>query len=165
MHILDILIIFLLLGFGIAGIRRGMIMELFVTFGLGLALLLTLLYRTSLQDVVDRFTAPGWQQTWGTGLIFLLFFITIYLSFAFIGNQLHKFIDKTPFKWPDRILGVAAGVLKGSVLIAMLVVVIQWADHTGDVRSFLAKSKLIRIGKVIGYDLTHWESASRQEWI
>ena len=141
MHILDILIIFLLFGFGIAGIRRGMVMELLVTIGLGLALALTLIYRNSLHELANRFTTPGWQQDWGTGLVFLLFFVTIYLSFAYIGNWLHRFIDKTPFKWPDRILGVLAGIVKGSVLIAMLVVVVQWADNSGNVRAFPRSSR------------------------
>ena len=163
--ILDILIIFLLLGFGLAGLRRGMVMELLVTIGLGLALLLTLVYRNSLHDLADHFTEPGWQQSWGTGLIFLLFFITIYLSFAYIGNMIHRAIDKTVFKWPDRILGLLAGALKGAVLIAMLVVVVQWADSSGNVKIFLSKSKLIRIGKTIGYELTHWESSQQRKWI
>ncbi|MBU0691144.1 CvpA family protein [bacterium] len=163
--IIDILIIFLLLGFGIAGIRRGMVMELLVTVGLGIALILTLVYRHSLHDLAERFTEPGWQQSWGTGLIFLLFFVTIYLSFAYIGNKLHTAIDKTVFKWPDRIFGLLAGALKGAVLIAMLVTVVQWADPSGNVRIFLSKSKLIRIGRTIGYDLTHWESAQQKKWI
>ena len=133
---IDILIIFLLLGFGIAGTRRGMVMELLVTIGLGLALILTLVYRQSLHDLANQFTEPGWQQNWGTGLIFLLFFVTIYLSFAYIGNKLHTAIDKTVFKWPDRIFGLLAGALKGAVLIAMLVTVVQWADPSGNVRIF-----------------------------
>jgi membrane protein required for colicin V production len=162
---IDYLIIFLLIGFGIAGLRRGMVMELLVTIGLGLALLLTLIYRTSLHDLANRFTEPGWQQSWGTGLIFLLFFITIYLSFAYIGNLLHQVIEKTVFKWPDRIMGLLAGALKGAVLIAMLVTVVQWADPSGNVRIFLSKSKLIRMGRSVGYELTHWESAQQKKWI
>jgi uncharacterized membrane protein required for colicin V production len=164
-NVLDILITFLLLGFALAGLRRGMVMEIFVTIGLALALLLTVAYRNSLQDLADRFTHPGWQQSWGTGLIFLLFFITIYLSFAYIGNRIHTYLDTTIFKWPDRILGILAGALKGAVLIAMLVVVIQWADQSGDVQAFMSKSKLIRLGKNIGYQVTHWEPAQRKEWI
>jgi|SRR3989339_779014 len=164
-HIIDVLIAFLLLGFGLAGMRRGMVMEILVTIGLGLALLLTIAYRNSLQDLANRFTNPGWQQSWGTGLIFLLFFITIYLSFAYIGNRIHTYIDTTVFKWPDRILGLLAGALKGAVLIAMLVTVVQWADQSGNIRTFLSKSKLIRMGKNIGYQVTHWESEQRKEWI
>lgn len=163
--LIDALIIFLLLGFAIAGLRRGMVMELLVTIGLGIALILTLIYRHSLFDLAERFTEPGWQQSWGTGLVFLLFFITIYLSFAYIGNKLHLAIEKTVFKWPDRIFGILAGALKGAVLIAMLVTVVQWADPSGNVRIFLSKSKLIRIGRTIGYDLTHWESPQQRKWI
>jgi len=165
MHILDILIIILLVGFGVAGIRRGMVMEMLVTIGLGLALFFTLIYRHELQDLAGRMTDPGWQRDWGTGLVFLLFFVAIYLTFAYLGNQLRKLIHKTVFKWPDRILGIAAGILKGSILIAMLVVMVEFADRTGNVEVFLNKSRLIRIGKELAHQVTHWESTQQRKWI
>jgi hypothetical protein len=47
----------------------------------------------------------------------------------------------------------------------MLVTVVQWADSTGSVTRFLDHSKLIRLGKTIGFKITHWESAEKQQWI
>lgn len=165
MHILDILIIFLLIGFGIGGIRRGFLFELMITIGLAVSLLLTLLFREQLQELAGRFADPGWELRWASGLVFLLFFLLIYLVFAYFGHRLHTWIDGTKLKWPDRILGLLGGTAKGIFLLAALVMVIQWADASGNMSIFMNKSKLIRVGKKVAMDITHWESWEKRSWV
>lgn len=165
MHILDILILFLLLGFAIGGVRRGFVFELLITIGLAASLILTLIFREDLQELAGRFAEPGWELRWASGLVFLLFFLIIYLVFAYFGHRLHTLIDGTKFKWPDRILGLLGGTAKGILLLAALVIVIQWADTSGQMRTFMHKSKLIRLGTQIAYDVTHWESAEKRQMI
>lgn len=97
--------------------------------------------------------------------MFLLFFLIIYLIFAYFGHRLHQWIDGTRAKWPDRILGLFGGIAKGIFLIAALVLVIQWADASGQMRTFMNKSKLIRYGRDIAFDITHWESRENREWV
>ncbi len=67
MHILDILILFLLIGFGIGGIRRGFLFELMITIGLAASLILTLIFREELQELAGRFAEPGWELRWASG--------------------------------------------------------------------------------------------------
>lgn len=165
MHILDILILFLLIGFGIGGIRRGFLFELMITIGLAASLILTLIFREELQELAGRFAEPGWELRWASGLVFLLFFLLIYLVFAYFGHRLHTWIDGTKLKWPDRILGLIGGTAKGIFLLAALVMVIQWADAGGQMRTFMNKSKFIRIGKQVAIDITHWESSEKRKWV
>jgi membrane protein required for colicin V production len=165
MHILDILIIFLLVGFAVGGIRRGFLFELMITLGLAVSLFLTLFFREELQELAGRFAEPGWELRWASGLVFLLFFLIIYLVFAYIGNKLHTWIDGTKLKWPDRVLGLIGGTAKGILLLAALVMVIQWADMSGQMTSFMNKSKLIRVGKKAVYSLTHWENWEKRQWV
>jgi membrane protein required for colicin V production len=155
---LDIGILILLFLFAIGGVRRGLVWELLTTIGLGVGLLATFYYRRELAGLVSQFADPGWEQQWAAGLIFLAFFLLIYIGFAIVGRKLHNMIDKSPFKWGDRILGVAAGVLKGAVMISFLVIVAEWMDTSGDVRDYLNKSQLIRWGKQTAHSMTHWES-------
>lgn len=165
MHILDILIIFLLIGFGVGGLKRGFLFELMITSGLAVSLLLTLIFREELQELAGKFAEPGWEMRWASGLVFLLFFLIIYLVFAYIGNKLHTWIDGTKLKWPDRILGLAGGMAKGVLLLAALVLVIQWADVSGNMSVFMNKSKLIRVGKKVAFDITHWENWEKRKWV
>ncbi|MCB9365700.1 MAG: CvpA family protein [Calditrichaeota bacterium] len=165
MHLLDYLILFLLLGFAIGGLRRGFVFELLISIGLAVSLALTLIFRDELQELAGRFAEPGWELRWASGLLFLLFFLLIYLVFAYFGHRTHLWIDKTKLKWPDRILGLFGGVAKGALLVAVLVMVIMWADQTGHMRSFLNKSKLIRLGKQVAFDITHWEPSEKRKWV
>lgn len=165
MHILDILVIFLLIGFAASGVRRGFVFELMVTIGLASGLFLTIMNRDRLQDLAGRFADPGWELTWVSGLVFLVFFLIIYLGFAFIGHKLHSLIERTPFRVTDRALGILAGGVKGAFLIGALVLVMQWADHSGNMRTFLNKSQLIRWGKQAAHSLTHWEPWEKRAWV
>ena len=165
MHILDILIIFLLVGFGIGGVRRGFMFELMITIGLAASLLMTLMFREQLQALAGKFAEPGWELRWASGLVFLLFFLVIYLVFAYFGHKMHTWIDGTKLKWPDRILGLFGGTAKGIFLLAALVMVIQWADASGHMVAFMNKSKLIRLGKQVAFDITHWENWEKRKWV
>jgi membrane protein required for colicin V production len=158
MHLLDFIILFFLLLFAIGGIRRGLVWELLTTLGLILGLVATYFYRTELIGIVANWVGPGWQQQWAVGLVFLVFFLIIYIGFTFIGHAIHAAIEKTPFKWPDRLLGIVAGVAKGIMILAFFVTAVEFMDPSGQARSYLDHSKLIRWGKQAAYSVTHWES-------
>jgi len=165
LHLLDYLILALLLGFAIGGLKRGFVFELMITIGLATSLLLTLLFSEQLKAIAGRFADPGWELRWVSGLVFLLFFLLVYLIFAYFGHKLHTWIDSTKAKWPDRILGIFGGIAKGAFLIAALVLVIQWADASGHMRNFMNKSKLIRYGRDVAFSITHWESSEQRKWV
>ena len=161
----DFLIIILLVIFAFSGVRRGAVWELLTAIGLALGFALTYYYRQEIMNLVVDLTDPGWQRQWVGGVIFLVFFLVVYLGFTTIGHRLHTKIETTSFKWPDRILGTLAGVLKGILLIALLVMATEWLDTQGSVKQFLWKSRLIRSGKRTFYNMTHWESPSQRKWV
>lgn len=165
MSLADLLIIVVLILFAVSGIRRGAAWELMTALGLGLGFALTYYFRQEIMDLVVDFTDPGWERQWGGGILFLVFFLVVYLGFTAIGHKLHHKLENTSFKWPDRVLGILAGILKGVLLIALLVMATEWLDAEGQMRRFLWKSKLIRWGKQSFYSATHWESPSTRKWV
>lgn len=165
MSLPDLVVLAILLVFAVSGIRRGMVWELFIVIGLLLGFALTCACQPALMDLVLRISQPGWQRRWIGGVVFLLFFMVIYLGFAAIGHRLHQAISKTPFSWPDRLLGILGGAFKGAVLIGMLVTTIEWVGDGGKVREFIWHSELIQWGKQTVYNITHWESPSKRQWV
>jgi membrane protein required for colicin V production len=158
MSLVDILVLIILLIFALAGVRRGVIWELFTAVGLLLGFGMTYYYRFELMDLVVTITRPGWERQWGGALLFLVFFLVIYLGFAAVGRFLHNKLKKPALVWIDRILGVPAGILKGAVLIGLLVLAAHWFDGGGRVRNFLYESRIISWGKHATWDLIHWEA-------
>ena len=165
MNLPDTLIVILLLLFALGGLRRGLVWELLTAIGLLAGCGLVYYYRGELVDLVMRLTEPGWQRHWGGSLLFLLVFLIVYLGFSVLGRHAHDAIVKTPLKWPDRILGLAGGLIKGAVLIGLAVVMMDWMEGTVRVRHFLWESEIIRWGKRTVYDITHWESREKRRWV
>ena len=165
MSLVDLLIIILLILFAFSGFRRGAVWELLTALGLALGFGLTYYFRQEIMNLVIDLTDPGWQRQWGGGIIFLIFFLVIYVGFTTIGKHIQLKIQESAFKWPDRILGILAGMLKGVVLIALLVMATEWLDTRGEIRQFLWKSELIKWGKRALHGATHWESHSQREWV
>ncbi|RPH95223.1 CvpA family protein [candidate division KSB1 bacterium] len=164
MSLPDIIILLLLFIFALSGIHRGFVWELLTCIGLALGFGLTYAFRTDLLDLVYRITSSGWQRQWGSALIFLVFFLIIYLGFTILGKHLSEGLHKTPFKWPDRVLGFAGGAFKGALLIGMLVAALEWTNASARFRSVLNQSEIIRWGKRAAYDLIHWESPIKRQW-
>ena len=165
MNLPDILIAILLLLFALGGLRRGLVWELATAIGLLAGSALVYYYRAELVDLVLRLTQPGWQRHWGGSLLFLLVFLIVYLGFSVLGRHAHDGLAKTPFKWADRILGLAGGALKGAILIGLAVAMMDWMEGTVRVRHFLWDSEIIRWGKRTVYDVTHWESKQKRRWV
>jgi uncharacterized membrane protein required for colicin V production len=165
MSIPDIVVLLILGIFALSGLRRGVVWELLTTIGLLLGFAATFYFRAELFDLVVRWSSPGWQRQWVGGLIFLAIFLLIYLGFAAIGKHIHEGLQKTAFKWPDHILGFAGGLFKGAVLIAMLVLVIEWFGADIKVYRLINDSTIIRWGKQQVHNLIRWESPEQQRWV
>ncbi|MDD5088930.1 MAG: CvpA family protein [bacterium] len=166
MTLADIIILLILLLFAISGLKRGVIWELLTTIGLIAGFGLVYIFRIEILDLIVHVTPPGWQRQWGGTLIFLLFFMIVYLGFAALGRHLHKLIESPALKAVDHGLGLAAGVLKGALLLAALVVVIEWAGAgSSGLGRFMWESKIIRWGKTQTNDLIRWESKENRQWV
>jgi uncharacterized membrane protein required for colicin V production len=161
----DILIILLLIFFAVAGLKHGLVWELLTTGGLVLGFILTYVYRAELLDLAMRLSPAGWSRQWTAALAFLIFFLIIYIGFAAIGRYLRERLHKTILKWPDRVLGVAAGALKGAILIIVLVTATELLSPQNPVRQFVSRSQIVVWGKQQAYDLLHWEPPSKRQMV
>lgn len=165
MTLVDVIILLILLFFAVAGLRRGAVWEILITVGLLAGFSLTWLLRGELIDLTMHLTQPGWQRRWIGTAVFLAFFLIIYIGFAGIGRALHKKITSPAGKWIDRGIGLLAGLVKGVVLVALLVLAIEWMDTGSRAREFVYHSKLVRWGKELAHSLIHWEPASKRPWV
>jgi membrane protein required for colicin V production len=161
----DIIIMLLLIIFALGGLRRGFVWELLTAGGLVLGFALTYYYRADLLDLVMRLSPAGWSRQWGAALAFLVFFLIIYLGFAAIGKFLRDRLHQTALKWPDRVLGVAAGAFKGAILIAILVAATGLLSPNNPVRRFVSRSQIVIWGRHQAYDLLHWEPVSKRPMV
>lgn len=161
----DIIILIFLALFAFGGLRRGFVWELMTAVGLALGFVFTYYFRADLLDLTMRIAPPGWSRQWVAALAFLVFFLLIYLGFTAIGKYLREHLHKTPFKWPDRILGVAAGVLKGALLIGLLVMAMDWLSPQNQLRRYMDRSQIIRWGKRTVHGWIRWEPVSKRQLV
>ena len=159
-----ILLVFLAL-FAFGGLRRGFVWEILTVIGLVLGFVFTYYFRADLLDLTMRIAPPGWSRQWVAALAFLVFFLLIYLGFTAIGKYLREHLHKTPFKWPDRILGVAAGIVKGAILIGLLVVALDWLSPQNYIRKHVDRSRIIRWGKQAVHGWIRWEPVSKRQLV
>lgn len=165
MTLVDVIIVLILLFFAVAGLRRGAVWEILITIGLVAGFGLTWLLRGELLDLTMHLSQPGWQRRWVATVVFLAFFLIIYLGFAGIGRALHKQITSPAGKWIDRAIGLLAGLIKGVVLVALLVLAVEWMDTGSRMREYVYDSKLVRWGKQAAFHLIHWEPASKRTMV
>jgi membrane protein required for colicin V production len=165
MSIADIIILLLLALFAFGGLRRGFVWELLTVIGLVLGFVFTYYFRADLLDLTMRIAPPGWSRQWVAALAFLAFFLLIYLGFTAIGKYLRERLHKTPLKWPDRILGVTAGALKGAILIGLLIVALDWLSPQNQIRQIVNRSQIVRWGKQAVHGWIRWEPASKRKWV
>ena len=163
--IADIIILLLLALFAFGGLRRGFVWELLTVIGLVLGFVFTYYFRADLLDLTMRIAPPGWSRQWVAALAFLAFFLLIYLGFTAIGKYLRERLHETPLKWPDRILGVAAGALKGAILIGLLIVALDWLSPQNQIRQIVNRSQIVRWGKQTVHEWIRWEPASKRKWV
>jgi uncharacterized membrane protein required for colicin V production len=161
----DIVIVLLLFGFALGGLRRGIVWELATTIGLVIGFVLVWSFRREILSIVVRLSPPGWPQQWVGGFAFLICFLVVYIGFAAIGHRLHEGLGKTFLKWPDHILGIAAGLLKGAVLIGVFVLVTDGLEGTGRIRAFIYQSEIVRWGRRAADRVIHWESPEKRKWV
>ncbi|MBU0507245.1 CvpA family protein [bacterium] len=166
MTLADVVIVLVLILFAISGLKRGVIWELLTTIGLVASFGLLYYFRAEILELVIRITRPGWERQWGGMLIFLLFFVVVYIGFALLGRHLHNLIKNPVLKFLDHGLGLVAGIVKGAILIALLVAVIQWTDTGGGrLGKFVWESKIIRWGKELVHNVIRWESPENRKWV
>jgi membrane protein required for colicin V production len=75
-------------------------------------------------------------ESWGTGpaevMAFAGVFLVVLLGWALLARLLQKMVHSTPLAWPDRLGGVAFGILRALVILVALTTLVAWTplrDH------------------------------------
>lgn len=160
MNLYDIIIIAIVLLFGVAGARRGLVWEIFTMAGIVIGLWMPYAFRFQIVEFVARYIGPGHLRIVATIAAFVFLFVAVYIVSSYIGYFLRKILRKAFLGWADRLLGVLAGLVKGILLVGVLVAVLLASPWHGQGQILVGKSKLLKWGKgqierVIGGEFGH----------
>lgn len=129
MNYLDIIIGVILIGFGIQGLRKGLIIEVvsLLAFGVGIygAMHFSDFTADRLKDVME--ISPKYLNT----IAFILTFIVLVVLVNLLGRLVSKLIKSLNLGFFDRVGGFLFGAAKGVLLCSVLVLVLnnlQWTD-------------------------------------
>jgi uncharacterized membrane protein required for colicin V production len=123
MNILDIIIIVLILIFGIAGFKEGLVRGVIKLIGFVITIILIAVFADPLGKLAD--SIPFVPHKAAVILVFLSFFILGSIFFSIIGNIVKKAVHLTPLGFFDSILGITIGVIKALFLGGVLAVILS----------------------------------------
>lgn len=165
--LLDIVLGALLLIFLVRSIFRGLVREVISLVGLVTAVLLSAIFYNPLAAAIAHWfnmgsTPPEWLEPVAYGAILLL----VILVFAYLGHLLSKIIRKGPFSGVDRLLGLAAGLVKGILvcylLINLLLLLAPFGVPTSLQRSWLQPKILQAGGYLVSLVPEQWTASLRE---
>jgi membrane protein required for colicin V production len=117
MGITDIVILIILGVFGVKGLFKGLISEVFGILGLILGYLLAFQYYTTGAKVLEYF---GISKNISEKAGFVAAFLAIYIIILIIGFLLKKFFKKIQLGWLDKTGGFFFGVVKAAVIVSVI---------------------------------------------
>ncbi len=125
MNGLDLLTIVIIGFFTLRGFARGLIKELFTTFGLVLGIYIAVRFTSQIAAYVSKYVPnPGVAKIIG----FVVIFVFFYFLLSFIGDTIAKITKFLMLEFIDRILGAALGLLEGFFIAgAFLFVLFQFS--------------------------------------
>ena len=118
MNVIDISVVGLFVFFGILGIVRGMVRQLFSLGGLVAGHLLGIQYCAFVAFLLKL--QFKYSELVGYLIILLVTYIIVFLLGCFIKDKVHG----VKLSFLDRVLGLLAGLLKGGLLAVLLVFVL-----------------------------------------
>ena len=125
MNLLDLILAVLIAWFAVSGIVRGLVGQLFSLGGLVAGHLLGIRYYAFAQGKL------GLSFQYAEVVGYAVVFLASYLSVRLMGGLIEGRVRKSKLSGPDRLAGMAAGVVKGalfSILIVFLLVILLPRD-------------------------------------
>lgn len=123
MNIIDICIVVILAFFGIKGLIRGIILEVFTLVGLLIGYIVALREMSSVTGFVIRYIHI--HELFLNVLSFIVIFLAIIFIFRWLAGLLRKFAKWTLITWVDRLGGIAFGVFKGSLVASLVILLVS----------------------------------------
>ncbi len=125
MNLLDLILAVLIAWFAVSGIARGLVSQLFSLGGLAAGHLSGIRYYAIAHEKLGL--TFQYSEVVGYAVVFL----AAYLAVRLIGGLIEDRVRKSKMSGPDRLAGMAAGLVKGallSILIVFLLVILLPRD-------------------------------------
>jgi membrane protein required for colicin V production len=140
MNWLDIVVIVVVAGLGIAGLRQGMIRTVFGIAGLIGGIFLAGRYY---DDLAERLFPSG--AIWGNIAAYAIILIITLIVAGVVGWLLAKLVNFAALGWLDRFMGFILGIVIGGLLFAaILAIVLHFADYYPSVTATIDQSTIAR---------------------
>ena len=118
MNLIDLSVIGLLVFFGILGVVCGLVRQLFFLGGLIVGHLVGVRFYATAASVLRL------HFKYAEVVGYLAILLVVFVASIFLGGFIERKIHSTKLSFMDRVLGLAAGLLKGGVLAVLLVFVL-----------------------------------------
>jgi membrane protein required for colicin V production len=165
MSLLDIIVLAVIVLFGIAGAKRGLLWEICSLIGMAVGLWIPWIFRSQIVDFAAACFGTSQWRIPATVIAFLFVFSAIYLGFSYLGFLLHKLLEKIFLGWIDHVLGAIIGLIKGVVIVAILLVALMISPWNEQGQAFIQRSKLLRWGKVQIERVLDVQPSSLRSWV
>ena len=139
--IVNVIILAVLAGYFISGMRRGLIRQLMDIVGIIVAFVGAFYFAHYLARYLEVQFDVHYQISLVLAAVAL--FVGIILLFRFIGIVMRKLADITLLSGVDRLGGGILGALKGALLISLILVVIFGLPFSDDFKNELRSSRLV----------------------
>ena len=141
MNYIDIIILVLLVIFGIAGLRKGLIIELTTLLGLGVGLYGAFHFSDFTAEKLVKFVEinPKYLNV----IAFVVTFIVLAILVNLLGRLVAKLVKTINLGFIDKIGGFVVGVAKGVLICSLLVMLLNALELKGVVKDKTKQGSLL----------------------
>ncbi|MBR4146326.1 MAG: CvpA family protein [Bacteroidales bacterium] len=141
MNYLDIIIALLLIGFGIGGWRKGIIIELTTLLGLGLGLYGAFHFSDFTANKLVEYVEidPKYLHL----ISFIVTFIVLSVLVNLLGRLVAKLVKAINLGFIDKLGGFLIGLAKGLLICSLLVMLLNVLNHKGIVKEDTKQESLL----------------------
>ena len=122
MNSFDIIILIILAFFAVRSFFRGFVREAFSLGGIIAGVIAANEFYAHLGEILSKYISSGDVSN---TLAYVVIFAAVALAMNILGGILGKFVKLVLLGWFDRLLGLAFGLFKGLIIIAILVMVLN----------------------------------------
>lgn len=140
MNTFDLIILLILGFFCVKGLFRGMVMEVLTFIGLLVGYLVALRIKSDITIIIQKWIHL--PDIVINTISFLLIFMTIIILFRFIAGRIRQIFKWTFLGWVDKAGGLLIGLLKGSLIASLLILLISVIPLSGNIKKEQEKSLL-----------------------
>ncbi len=117
----DLLLGGAILLFALRGLLRGLVRELFALAAIVAGWIVASRYHLS---VSEQLPSIAENEFLTSAIAFTLIFLAAALGVRLLGAAIHKVISDTPIGWLNRMAGALCGLLAGTILVGVLLMVL-----------------------------------------